>query len=122
MSHGATASELFFYVVIQGHRLPLPRGTSPRRPGLELIMALDLQRLRVPVMRARLRLSRVRVQLGQVQVLVDVSSPFSPFPFYVDSLSINLFWKVFATAFLVPMQRGVCRTFQQRFRRGLSGS
>ena len=62
-------SELLFHVVIQGHHHPLPGSTSPRRPGLELLLALGLQHPRVLVMRVRARLLRTRIQLGQVRLL-----------------------------------------------------
>ena len=64
-------SALFFYVVIQGHHLPLPRDTSPQKLVPELLLVLGLRCLRVPEMRVGLRLPRAKVQLGQVWILVD---------------------------------------------------
>ena len=57
-----------FYLVIQGHHLPLPRGTNPRRLVLELLLMLGMWHLRIPVMRVRARLPRERVQLGQLGI------------------------------------------------------
>ena len=76
LNPGTAVSALFHFVVVQGHHLPPPRGTSPRKLIPELLLALDLQHLRVPGMRARSRPLRVRVQLGQVRILVDIYFSF----------------------------------------------
>ena len=66
---GETTSALFAFVVVQGHRLLPPRGMSPVRQILGLLLVLSPWLLRVLVMRVRVRLPRARAQPSQVRVL-----------------------------------------------------
>ena len=69
LSPGAITSAPFAFIVIQGLRLLPPRGESPMRQILGLLLLLSPRLLRVLVMRARVRLLRARVQLSQVRIL-----------------------------------------------------
>ena len=73
LNPGTAISALFPFVVVQGHHLPPPRGTSPWKLIPELLLALGLQHLRVLEMRAGYRLPRTKVQPDLVRILVDTS-------------------------------------------------
>ena len=69
LSSGAITLAPYAFIVIQGLRLLPPRGESPVRQILGLLLALSPRLLRALVMGVRVRLPRARVRPSQVWIL-----------------------------------------------------